>query len=113
MARYTCSLTVAIPLEELQDALVTILQSCEFEIIHETPDCIIARETPGKLVFKKLVRAEVLVNRTTATDDEVSMKFVLKNEELALHSDNHCSQMFDWVQQTIYEYRHWQLLKLV
>ena len=43
MARYTCSLTVAIPLEELQDALVSILQSCEFDIIHETPDCIIAR----------------------------------------------------------------------
>lgn len=113
MARYTCSLTVAIPLEELQDAFTEILESCNFHDVYKTTDFIMASEKPGTVNYRKLVTAEVFIHRSTATESEVNISVELKNEELTLHIDNHCSQMFDWVQQTIREYPYWQLIKLV
>ena len=113
MARYTCSFTVAVSLEYLQPSLIELLQSCNFDIIYDTGDYIMAREIPGRVAFAKLVTVEVLIDKSTATAQEVRMNFVIKNEELPLHLDNHCRQMFDLVQEAVAANRHWQLVESV
>ncbi len=72
-----------------------------------------AREIPGRVAFAKLVTVEVLIDKSTATAQEVRMNFVIKNEELPLQVDNHCRQMFDMVQEAVAENRHWQLVESV
>ncbi|HEY9633475.1 MAG TPA: hypothetical protein V6D14_08725 [Coleofasciculaceae cyanobacterium] len=113
MARYTCSLTVAVSLEYLQPSLIEVLQSCNFDIIYDTGDYLMAREIPGRVTFAKLVTVEVLIDKSTATAQGVRMNFVIKNEELPLQADNHCRQMFDMVQEAVAENRHWQLVESV
>jgi len=113
MARYTCTFSVAISLERLQASLIEILESCHLEIIYDTGEYIMAREMPSRAPFPKLVTAEVLIDRTTATSEEIRMNLVMKNEELPLQTDNHCRQMFDLLQQALVEYSQWQLLDKV
>jgi hypothetical protein len=113
MARYTCSFTVAVSLDDLQQSLIEVLQSCNFDIIYDTGDYLMAREIPGRVAFAKLVTVEVLIDKSTATAQEVRMNFVIKNEELPLQVDNHCRQMFDMVQEAVAENRHWQLVESV
>jgi hypothetical protein len=113
MARYTCSFTVAVSLDHLQQSLIEVLQSCNFDIIYDTGDYLMAREIPGRVAFAKLVTVEVLIDKSTATAQEVRMNFVIKNEELPLHLDNHCRQMFDMVQEAVAENRHWQLVESI
>ncbi|HBB36296.1 MAG TPA: hypothetical protein DDZ80_03645 [Cyanobacteria bacterium UBA8803] len=113
MARYTCSFTVAVSLDLLQQALIEVLQSCNFDIIYDTGDYLMAREIPGHVAFAKLVTVEVLIDKSMAIGKEVRMNFVIKNEELPLQVDNHCHQMFDLVQEAIAQNRHWQLLESV
>jgi hypothetical protein len=113
MARYTCSFIVSVSLDHLQESLIELLQSCNFDIIYDTGDYIMAREIPGRIAFAKLVTVEVLIDKSTATAQEVRMNFVIKNEELPLHLDNHCRQMFELVQEAVAENRQWQLLESV
>ena len=113
MARYTCSFTVAVSLDHLQHSLIEVLQSCNFDIIYDTGDYLMAREIPGRIAFAKLVTVEVLIDKSTATSQEVRMNFVIKNEELPLQVDNHCRQMFELVQQAVAANRHWQLVESV
>jgi len=72
-----------------------------------------AREVPSRAPFPKLVTAEVLIDRTTATSEAIRMNLVMKNEELPLQTDNHCRQMFDLLQEALVEYSQWQLLDKV
>ncbi|MEW6495942.1 MAG: hypothetical protein AB1589_25990 [Cyanobacteriota bacterium] len=113
MARYTCSFIISVSLDHLQESLIELLQSCNFDIIYDTGDYIMAREIPGRIAFAKLVTVEVLIDKSTATAQEVRMNFVIKNEELPLHLDNHCRQMFELVQEAVAENRQWQLLESV
>ncbi|PSO48443.1 MAG: hypothetical protein BRC33_09670 [Cyanobacteria bacterium SW_9_44_58] len=113
MARYTCTFSVAIPLERLQESLVEILESCYLEIIYDTGEYMMAREFPDRAPFPKLVTVEVLIDRTTASDDQVRMNLVMKNEELPLHTNNHCRQMFDLLEKALVEYSQWELLDKV
>jgi hypothetical protein len=113
MARYTCSFTVAVSLDHLQQSLIEVLQSCYFDIIYDTGDYLMAREVPGRVAFAKLVTVEVLIDKSTATAQEVRMNFVIKNEELPLQVDNHCRQMFKTVQAAVAANRHWQLVESV
>ncbi|MBE9114896.1 hypothetical protein IQ249_03195 [Lusitaniella coriacea LEGE 07157] len=113
MARYLCSLTLSVPIEELLSSLGDILQTCDFEIIYQTGDYLMAREVPGRISFSKLVTVEALIDRTTATPEEVRVNFVVKNEELPLQVDNHCRQMFNVVQRAIADSSQWQLLESV
>lgn len=113
MARYTGSYTIALPFDRLRQLVVEVLRSCPFDIIYETSDYLMARETPGQVSFAKLVTLEVLIDRTTATEKETRMTVVMKNEELPLQVDNHCHQMFNSVNQAIVENRHWQLVETV
>ncbi len=111
MARYTCSYLVRDSLEQLQSSLSKILQSCNFDILYESNDYIMAQEMPGQVGFAKLVTVEVLIDSVTAINDELKVNFVIKNEELPLQFDNHCRQTFDLVQKAIAEDRQWQLVE--
>ncbi|MBD0347174.1 MAG: hypothetical protein ICV63_20600 [Coleofasciculus sp. Co-bin14] len=113
MARYTCSFTVAVSLDVLQESLIEVLQSCNFDIIYDTGDYLMAREIPGRIAFAKLVTVEVLIDKSTATAQGVRMNFVIKNEELPLQADNHCRQMFEMVHEAVAENRHWHLVESV
>lgn len=111
MARYTCSFTVAVPIEILRQLLVEVLQACNLDIIYDAGDYMMAREIPGQVSFAKLVTVEVLIDKTTASNTETRMNLVIKNEELPLQVDNHCHQMFELVSQAIADNRNWQLIE--
>jgi len=113
MARYTCLMTVAAPIDGIQGKISAILESCHFDIIYAVGDYLMAREVPGNVAFSKLVTVEVLIDKTIAVDGEVRMSFVIKNEELPLQVENHCRKMFEIVQQAIADNRHWQIINAV
>lgn len=100
-------------MSNLQQLLIEILESCNLDIIYDTGDYMMAREVPGNVSFSKLVTVEVLIDKTSATDREIRMNFVIKNEELPLHVDNHCHQMFKMVSQAVADSQHWQLIEAV
>jgi hypothetical protein len=87
MARYTCLFTVAASIETLRTSVGEFLNSLGFDIIYQTEDYVMGREIPGKVAFFQLVVVEVLIDRTTATGQEVQMSFVIKNEELPLQNN--------------------------
>jgi hypothetical protein len=113
MARYTCLITVGISSNNLQPFLNETLKSCSMDIIYDTGDYVMARETPGRVSFPKLVTVEVFVDKTIVTEEEVRMNFVIKNEELPLQVDNHCRQVFTQVSQAISHNKHWRLIETV
>jgi hypothetical protein len=113
MARYTCLFTVEVPVTNLQLLLIEILESCNLDIIYDTGDYMMAREVPGQVSFSKLVTVEVLIDKSVASDREIRMNFVIKNEELPLQRDNHCHQMYELVSRAVSENRHWQLIEAV
>lgn len=111
MARYTCSFILSIPIEHLQPLLVDLLQDCELDVQYYTADYIMAREFPGSVSFSRLVKVEVLIDKSTATETETRLSIVVKNEELPLQLDNHCRQTFEFVKQAIEHSRHWHLIE--
>jgi hypothetical protein len=113
MARYTCLFTLGIGVDQLHQAMQPVLEACNFNILYTTHEYIMARENPGGVPFPKLVTAEVLIDRTTATDETVSMTFVLKNEELPLNAKNHCQQVFDQLNQAVTDGAAWKLIESV
>jgi hypothetical protein len=113
MARYIGLFRVAVSVNNLQPMLNEVLASCNFDVIYETGDYLMAREIPGRVAFNQLVVVEVLIDKTTATDREVRMKFVIKNEELPLQVDNHCRQVFNQVSEAISTSQHWKLIEAV
>jgi hypothetical protein len=113
MARYTGLFKVAIPVNSLQKALSATLETCNFEIIYQAGDYLMAREKPGKVAFHKLVTVEVLVDKTKSAEREFQMNMVIKNEELPLQVDNHCRQVFNNVSQAIVDTKDWKLIESV
>jgi hypothetical protein len=113
MARYTRSITVAAPEDDLQQLLADILQSCNFEVVHTTEGYLMARENPGKVSFTKLVIVEVLIDNTMATNTGIRLNFVIKSEELPLQADNHCRQMFDRLSQALENNKNWELVESI
>ena len=113
MARYTCSYRVKVPVGQLQPLLIEILEDCYFEVTYQASDYMMAREIPGKTAFAKLVTVEVLIDNTTATNDEVQVNLVVKNDELPLQIDNHCRQLCDLLQRAIAENNQWKLIENV
>lgn len=111
MARYTSLFTIAVSIDSLRLLLADLLQSCQFDIIYDSGDYLVARETPGRVSYAKLVTVEVLIDRFPTTENEVRMNFVVKNEELPLKVDNHCRQVFNQVNQAIAENRQWHLIE--
>lgn len=113
MARYTCSISVNIALEHLPNLLNDILRSCDFEIIYQALDYIRAREMPGKITFSKLVSVDVFVDTAKSKNNQVSVTWVVKNDELALQHNNHCWQLFEQIQQAIKNNHQWNLITCV
>ncbi len=113
MARYTCLFTVATPTGGVRRSLGETLSSCHLDIIYETADYLMARETPGRVTFSKLVTVEVLIDKTVSNDREVRMNFVIKNEELPLQVNNHCRQMFELINQAMANNNQWKLIESV
>ncbi len=77
------------------------------ETIYEIEDYMMAREIPGRVSFAKLVTVEVLIDITNATEEAVTLSFVVKNEELPLNSNNHCRQIFDLLRLGIEQHQDW------
>jgi hypothetical protein len=113
MARYTCSFTLALPIENLHASLIKMLESCHFEMIYDTDDYVMGREAPGQVAFAKLVTVEGLMDKPKPDDKQVRINLVIKNEELPLQTDNHCSQIFDKIKQAISDNESWKLIELV
>jgi hypothetical protein len=113
MARYTCFFTLAIPVDDLHQAVRQVLETCNLKVLYNTDEYMMARENPGGVPFPKLVTVEILIDRTKATAEEVSMKCVMKNEELPLQVDNHCYKMFEKINQALTESSHWKLVETV
>ncbi|MBF2090603.1 MAG: hypothetical protein IGR80_09255 [Synechococcales cyanobacterium K44_A2020_017] len=111
MARYTSLFTLETPAERFSVMLAEVLMICNFDIIYDTGDYLMAREVPGSVVFGKLVTVEALIDRNVTTATEVRLKLVIKNEELPLHTQNHCRDMFDHVNQAIADHRQWKLVE--
>lgn len=101
MARYTCLFTVALPNNSLRQSLIEILKSLNIEVQYDTAEYLMGREKPGKVPFGKLVTVEVLIDNTTATETEIKMTLVAKNEELPLQLNNHCHKLFQQVSEQI------------
>jgi hypothetical protein len=113
MARYTSIFKLAIPIAQLHDAIDRVLKSCNFNVLHNTADYVMAKEIPGGVPFAKLVIVELLIDRSTATDEAVSFKCVVKNEELPLQVNNHCHTISDQVTKAFCETELWKVLETV
>lgn len=114
MARYTCSLTLAVTNNpNLRQAVVEVLKACGLELIYDCREYIMARETPGKVALSKLVAVEVLIDTIYSTQTKMRMSLVVKNEELPLQIDNHCHQIYKRVNQAIADNQKWQLVESV
>lgn len=113
MARYTSSFVANTTLEQVPVLLSQLLESCEFEVVYQATDYLMAREVPGKINFSKLVSVEILIESTTATENRVPVTFVVKNDELPLNPNNHCNQRFQQIQHTLNESQQWQLVAAV
>ena len=113
MARYTGLFKIATSVGSLHQLLGELLESCNFNIVYQTGDYLMARETPGKVAYHKLVTVELLVDKSTATDKTIEMQMVIKNEELPLQVDNHCRQIYMKVSQAIIDAHHWELIEAV
>ncbi len=112
MARYTGFFKVAASVNNFQQLLSELLESCNFNIIYQAGDYLMAREIPGKVAYHQLVTVEILVDKTMATNQEVQMNFVIKNEELPLQVDNHCYQVFNQVNQAVQDASCWKLIEV-
>lgn len=108
MARYSSLFIAGVPAETARQNLVDILRTCGFEVIYETGEYVMAREKPGGVSYTKLVTVEGLIDVTSATHNRVQVKIVAKNEELPLHVNNHCEQLFNNIQDTISLDRSWE-----
>ncbi len=108
MSRYVCHFLVNLSPQSVRAPLKNLLESCRMETIYDLEDYMMAREIPGRVSFTKLVTAEVAIHTTTATDDAVTLSFVVKNEELPLNTNNHCRQIFDLLRAAIEQHYNWQ-----
>jgi hypothetical protein len=113
MARYTGLFVVTAPFEHLRQLLTEVLMSCNFDIIYDRKEYLMAREIPGQVSFSKLVTIEVSIDLPDNSFEDIRMNFVVKNEELPLQLNNHCSRMFETVKKAIADYQYWQLREAI
>jgi hypothetical protein len=113
MARYTGLFVVAAPFDGLRSLLADVLKSCNFDVIYDTNDYLVAKEAPGSVKFTKLVTVEVLIDPPKTVPENIRMNFVVKNEELALQLNNHCYQRFEDVKQAVADSHYWTLVESV
>jgi len=108
MARYTNLFKTESSIPTLRQSLISTLQSCDFNLIYETADYLVAKEKPGQVSISQLATIELLINPPTSQDNEVKISLVVKNEELPLRRNNHCQKVFETVNQAISTSTLWQ-----
>jgi hypothetical protein len=113
MARYTGLFKVATATSKVPYYLTQVLTACNFDVIYHTNDYLMAREKPGQVEFQKLVTVEVLLDKTTLTETQVDMSFVVKNEELPLVLDNHCRKVFEQVSEAVISSSNWKMIDAI
>ncbi|MEM9092266.1 MAG: hypothetical protein AAGC93_26480 [Cyanobacteria bacterium P01_F01_bin.53] len=101
MARYTNFFMTGSSSEEINQTLVTALEACDLNLIHQDPVCIVAKEKPGQVSFAQLATIEILINPPTIEAGGAKIDLVVKNEELPLRTNNHCREVFSLVNQAI------------
>ncbi|NEQ37439.1 MAG: hypothetical protein F6K40_14665 [Okeania sp. SIO3I5] len=72
-----------------------------------------AREFPGKVFFSQLVTIDITFERVTNTSENIRLNIVMRNEEIPLKLDNHCSQIKDLLIQLILENSHWEVVESI
>ncbi|MEM9216618.1 MAG: hypothetical protein AAGD25_20000 [Cyanobacteria bacterium P01_F01_bin.150] len=105
-----------LPVTHLRQCLSELLESCNFSVIYEDGDYLVARERPGGIAFSKLVTVEILFGsqgsmETSSGEDALQMNLVVKNEELPLSVNNHCRQKFNLVSQAVSSRHELQLIE--
>ncbi len=113
MARYTGLFAIALPLSELYQLFVELLESCNLELMHQTPNSIIAREFIGTAPTAQLVTIEVVFETATSTETETRMRLEASNGELPLQLNNRCHQIFEAIHQVIIENYQWDTLESI
>jgi len=110
MARYVCSYRVTVSQEKLPPLLKKTFESCGWEVVYQIDDYCLAKETPGRVPFTKLVSIEASIDLAVATERNVSLSLVVKNDELPIRLDNYCFQRFQELQQTIAKDSQWRVV---
>lgn len=101
MSRYTITYAVPVSLEELHKLLQAIFQSCELELIYQTVEYIMVREKLGTVNFAQLVTVEAIIDAVSATEDEIYVTLVAKNDQLPIHNNNRCQQKLNQLKEII------------
>lgn len=107
MARYTNLFTAIGSTLDLKQSVMRVFQDCGLSLVYETKDYLVAKEKPGQVAFSKLATVEVLINPTVNDEIDARVNLVVKNEELPIHRDNHCQQVFSTVNQAIASIDAW------
>lgn len=113
MARYTGFFAIALPFNELQELLLNLLESCNLELMYQTPSSIIAREFVGDAPTSQLVTIELVFETATSTPTETRMRLEATNGELPLQENNHCRKLFDALTKVIIENYQWDTLESI
>ena len=114
MSRYTGWFVLDAQSRNLLPTLTETLRGCDLNVVYRSEDYLMAREIPGSVPlsrFNRLVTAEILVERYP--NQQVRLQVVAKNEELPLHRDNHCQQVFEKIRAAISNNQNWELVGLV
>ena len=101
MARYTNFFMTSSSQEEVRQMLVSAIEACNLNLIHNDPVCIVAKERPGKVAFAQLATIEILISPPTMGQGGAKIDLVVKNEELPLRTQNHCKEVFTEIEQAI------------
>jgi hypothetical protein len=113
MARYTCLFSFSQPSDQVLGQLEPALATCGLNIVHKTPDYLLARERPGNVAYPRMVTVELVVDRTDEARNRARLNLIVKNEELALKQDNHCRQMSERIGQSLQDSGLLELLSSV
>jgi hypothetical protein len=113
MARYNGFFAIALPIEELRQLLLDLLESCNLEIMYETPSSIFAREFVGSVPKSKLVTVELIFETATSTPDKTRVRLEATNGELPLQTKNHCRELFDALTEVIVENYNWDTIESI
>jgi hypothetical protein len=109
MARYAGFFVVKVSLENRRQILIKILEEAQLKIIYDKGESIMAREVTGKVPMSQLVTVEFGI-KNEVDDAEFKLNFVFTNNELPLHENNHCHEVFDALSTLIINFPEWQVL---
>jgi hypothetical protein len=108
MARYINLFHASNSVLTLRQTISKVLESCDLDLVYETPDYLIAQEKPGQVSHSRLTKVEFLISPPATEQARTRIDLVVKNEELPLKVNNHCQQIFELVNRAIAETDTWE-----